>query len=421
MKKWLMLCVALVACGTNNPVGTTPDSATAAALARQTHAMATWNAIALKTTAAGPFSPPREARVMAIVSAAVFDAVNSITGQYGAYALHARVSSTLSVEAAVCGAAYTILMSQYPEQLAALDAARDSAIAQMPAGRARDEGFAAGQAVAMAIFAMRSRDHSADGGLYTGAGPGVWSPTPPAFLSPLEPAWGRVTPFLMDSGSQFRPAPPPAMESPTYVNDYLEIKDIGAANSSARSSMQTEVARFWVATAAQLWNQVARQVTVARHLEPSEAARVYLLLNLAGADATIAAWDAKFTYKQWRPVTAIRSTPTGSVTTPSDPTWLPLITTPPFPDYPAGHTTYGGAAEQVLSDILGATPEGLSIASPSLPGVTHTYQSVHQIADEVTNARVWGGVHWRTSATVGRELGRAIGKHAVSRAPRRSE
>ena len=421
MTKWSILCAALVACGNNDPVGAMPDSATVAALARQTEAIATWNAIALKTIAAGPFSPPREARVMAIVSAAVFDAVNSITGRYEAYALHARASRSLSVEAAVCGAAYTILMSQYPEQLAMLDSARDSAIAQMPAGRARDDGFAAGQAVGMAIFAMRSRDHSADAGLYSGTGAGIWSPTPPAFLTPLEPAWGRVAPFLMDSGSQFRPAPPPAMGSPTYVNDYLEIKDIGAANSSARSSMQTEAARFWVATAAQLWNQVARQVTVARHLDPSEAARVYLLLNLAGADAMIAAWDAKFTYKQWRPVTAIRSTSTGGVTTPSDPTWLPLIITPPFPDYPAGHTAYGGAAEQVLSDILGATPEGLSITSPSLPGVRHTYQSVQQIADEVTNARVWGGVHWRTSATVGRELGRAIGKHALSRAPRRSQ
>ena len=421
MAKWLTLCAALVACGNGNSVGPTPDSAMTAALARQTHAIVTWNVIALKTTAAGPFSPPREARVMAIVSAAVFDAVNSITGQYDAYALHVRVSRSLSVEAAVCGAAYTILVSQYPEQLGALDAARDSAMSQVPAVRTRDEGFAAGQAVAMAILAIRSRDQSTAVGLYTGTGPGIWSPTPPAFLTPLEPLWGRVTPFLMDSGSQFRPAPPPAMGSPTYVNDYLEIKDIGAANSSGRSSMQTEVARFWVATAAQLWNQVVRHVTVARRLEPSEAARVYLLLNLAGADAMIAAWDAKFTYRQWRPVTAIRNTPTGGVTTPSDSTWLPLIATPPFPDYPAGHTTYGGAAEEVLSNILGATPEGLAITSPSLPGVRHTYQSVHQIADEVTNARVWGGVHWRTSATVGRELGRAIGKHAVSRAPGRSD
>jgi hypothetical protein len=419
MKTSLMLCATLIACGNDGPVTEVPDPVSVNG--SQTRAIATWNSIALKTTAAGPFSPPREARVMALVSAAVFDAVNSITGRYDAYASHARAGDGLSVEAAVCGAAYAVLASQYPAQLTTLDAARDSAIAQLPSGRARDDGFATGLAVSAAIIALRSRDHSTDVASYAGAGPGIWVPTPPALLSPLEPAWARVTPFFMDSGAQFRPPPPPAIGSPAYIADYREIKNIGAANNTLRSADQTEAARFWIATAPQLWNQVARQVTVARQFEPSDAARVYLLLNLAGADAMIAAWDAKFAYKQWRPITAIRLVPASDTTMPSDPAWLPLITTPPFPDYPAGHTAYGGAAEQVLGAVLGASADSLRISSPSLSGVVHGYVSVQQIADEVTNARVWGGVHWRTSATIGRELGRTIGVLALSRAPRRTK
>ena len=184
--------------------------------------------------------------------------------------------------------------------------------------------------------------------------------------------------------------------------------------------MQTESARFWTSTAAPLWNQVVRQVTVARRLGPSEAARVYLLLNLAGADAFIASWDAKFAYNQWRPVTAIRHTgDDGSPATRADTNWTPLIPPPPFPDYPAGHTSYGGAAEEVLSILLGESVDGLSISSRAAGGITHHYRSFREISEEVVNARVWAGVHWRTSSTVGRELGRMIGKLALARAPAR--
>ena len=420
MQMWIILCAALTACGTDSLIGVGPDPTTSAARAAQTDAIATWNVIALKTTAAGPFSPPREARAMAIVSAAVFDAVNSITQRYPAYAVRAVAARTASVEAAVCGAAYTVLVALYPAASAKLDSARDSVLAHMPGGRPRDEGLATGESVAAALLAIRARDHATDQMTYApGTGMGVWMPTPPGFLNALEPRWGKVTPFFMDSGSQFRPAPPPALGSSTYVRDYVEIQRIGVAGSTERQPQQTEAARFWVATAAQLWNQVVRQVTVARRLDPADAAHAYLLLNLAGADATIAAWDAKFAYNQWRPVTAIRNLgDDGSSATNPDTVWTPLIATPPFPDYPAGHTAYGGAAEQVLTDILGETGT-LLISSPSLGGLTHTYRSVREIADEVTNARVWGGVHWRTSSTTGRELGRVVGRHALARAPSR--
>ena len=379
MEMWMMLCAALNGCGTDSLSGVRPDSAASAARVAQAEAMATWNVIALNTTAAGPFSPPGESRALAIVA------------------------------------------SLYPGAIAKLDSARDSSLARVPAGRSRDEGFTAGQNVATAFLAIRAQDHSTEQISYTpGTGMGTWVPTPAGYLSALEPGWGKVTPFFMDSGSQFRPPPPPALGSATYVRDYVEIQRIGRFGSTERQPRQTEAARFWISTAPQLWNQVVRQVTVERRLDPAEAARVYLLLNLAGADAMVAAWDAKFAFNQWRPVTAIRSLDDdGSSTTHPNTVWSPLINTPPFPDYPAGHTAYGGAAEEVLTDLLGETPGTLSISSPSLPGITHTYHSFREIADEVTDARVWGGVHWRTSSTAGRELGRPIGRHALARAPRR--
>ena len=388
--------------------------------AAQTQAIATWNVIALQTTAAAPLDPPREARAMAMVSAAVFDAVNSITNEHTPYAVKLTATRNASIEAAIATAAHGVLSALYPAATKSLDSARDSALARIPAGRARDEGVVAGKGAAAAIVEKRAKDRALDAATYTpGSGKGVWVPTGPGFTAAMEPGWGRVVPFFMDSGSQFRPAPPPAVGSDAYVRDYLEVMDIGASNSTRRSTIQSEVGHFWVLPAAQLWNQLVRQLTVARNLDPATAARAYLLLNLVGADALIAAWEAKFHYNQWRPITAIRSPgDDGSASTRIDTTWSPMITTPPFPDYPAGHTTYAGAAERVLTEIFGAKPGDLSITSPTA-GVSHHYQSFRDVAEEVSNARIWGGVHWRTSCVAGLTLGRAIADLALSRAPKR--
>jgi hypothetical protein len=358
---------------------------------------------------------------MAMVSAAVFDAVNSITRQFEPYIKRVAVDRGASIDAAMSVAAHDVLVALFPPQTSTLDASRDSVLATIPAGWAKTQGMTAGREVAAAVLARRARDHSAEPPRYVpGTGIGVWVPTPPAFGTALEPGWGRVAPFLLDSGAQFRPGAPPRTGGATYVRDYLEIARFGSADSTARTTVQTETARFWISTAPQLWNQVVRQLTTARQLDVSTSAYAYLLLNLAGADGMIAAWDAKFAYDQWRPVTAIHDlADDGSLTTVPDTAWTPLITTPPFPDYPAGHTTYGGAAEQVLSAVFGERPGHVSITSLTAGGATHHYQSFHEIAAEVVNARVWGGVHWRSSSTAGRELGRMIGDVAMTRAPRR--
>ena len=420
--KAMVFGVGLAACGHDaftRSLTPPQESRSVAQRVTEVEAIATWDIIALRTTAAGPFSPPRETRSLAIVFGAVNDAVCSIMRQCETYAGRITVSHDASIEAAVDAAAHDALVALYPApaSVASLNASYDSALATLPAGDARDAGVAVGQTAAAAMLALRANDHSQDPMSYTPTpGLGLWVPTPPAFAPALEPEWGEVTPFALDAGSQFRPPPPPAPGSDAAVRDFLEIVDIGSATSTTRTASQTQTAQFWVATGPQNWNQVARELTAAPGMNAAKAARVYMILNMAGADAMIAAWDTKFTYSQWRPVTAIRSTlDDGSSATVPDPSWTPLITTPRFPDYICGHATYAGAAESVLTGMFGEQPGELSITSATAGGATHTYQSFHEIADEVTNARVWGGIHWRTSCVVGRAVGQQVGNVALAR------
>ena len=425
LRDWCVPCAVALALSVpartaDEEVGTGPPQPSAAD-SSAVRELATWNTVALRTTAAGPFSPPRESRTMAMLSIAVFDAVNSITGRYQPFAVQVVAEPGASTAAAVTGAAYHLLLGLYPAAADSLEAAYDSARARIPAGAARDAGFAAGEAAAAAVLAMRAGDGATPPVRYTpGTGVGDWVPTPPGFAAALEPTWGEVRPFGLDSGAQFRPPPPPLPGSTKYVQDYLEIVAVGAKDSVVRGPVRTEAAKFWQATAPQLWNQVVRQLTIRDAMDPTDAARAYLLLNVAGADAMIAAWDAKFTYAQWRPVTAIRSTADdGNPATLSDTAWTPLLPTPPFPDYPAGHTSYGGAAEVVLEEVFGTEPGALAIKSSTAGGVMHHYGRFSEIAAEVLDARVWAGVHWRESAVAGRELGRLVGAHLLSRAPKR--
>jgi hypothetical protein len=411
--------VSVVATTASATHGVEVASRTSAPAHRATEVIARWNAIALEAAATGPFSPPRETRALAIVSAAVFDAVMSITDEYDPYIVRVRTSRDASIESAITAAAHDVLVSLYPHAAPALNALRDSILLAPGDHRVREDGAQVGRLVAIAVLARRAGDRATDAATYT-ASPshGVWAPTAPGFVPAMEPGWGRVRPFLLDSGSQFRPGPPPGPDSDAYRRDYQEIVAIGSSNSATRTGDQTAAGRFWVATAAQRWNQLVRHLALTRTLSPSEAARTFLLLNLAGADAMIAAWDAKYTYNQWRPITAIRSRssmPAGS----ADSLWAPLIVTPPFPDYPAGHTAYAGAAERVLTEVFGAAPGVLSIASGGEPAQRRHYRTFADIAEEVTNARVWAGVHWRESSIAGRALGRIIGDWAIVRAPGR--
>jgi hypothetical protein len=377
-----------------------------------------WNAIALKTTAAAPFNPPLETRNLAIVHAAIFDAVNSIAGESSGYAVRFAAPRGASPEAAAIAAAHVALVTLYPEQQSTLDAAYLDSLNRLAAGKGRDAGIHVGEAIARRLLKLRESDGAvaAIAADYTpGQRPGDWIPTPPASLPALDPGWGTVQPFVLRHGSQFRPGPPPALHGRRYARDFQEMKELGSSTSAARRQEETDLARFWIATAAQNWNPVVRQLAIARGLTLLENARAFALLNVAGADAFIAAWDAKFAYNQWRPVTAIRAADTDrNRETDADPSWTPLLVTPPFPDYIAGHTMYAGAAQAVLEHVFGEEPGVvITMTSASAPGVIQTYTTFKEIADGVVDARVWGGIHWRTSSALGRDVGQELGRYVV--------
>jgi hypothetical protein len=350
----------------------------------------------------------------------MFDAVNAIAGGYEPYLAAAGAPAGASVEAAAAAAAHRALVGLYPAQRPALDAALEGSLAGLPAGAPTADGIAVGVAAAERLLAARAGDGAdlAVAAPYAPrAGPGAWAPTPPAFRAALDPGWGSVTPFLLETADRFRAGDPPALTSARYAADFAEVRELGAAASATRSRAQTDLARLWVTTAPQIWNAVARQVAIARGLTTPQAARLLALLNLAGADAFIASWAAKFRHEQWRPVTAIRAGETdGNPATPGDPAWTPLLVTPPFPDHVAGHPTYGGAAARVLAGLLGEAPGvTLVLSSPTAPGVEPRYATFEAIAEDVVGARVWGGVHWRSSCTEGKRLGERIGRYAVRR------
>ena len=373
-----------------------------------------WNIIALQTTAAAPFNPPLESRSLAIVHAAMFDAVNSIHHEFRPYAVDLQAPGDASPNAAAAAAAHFALVQLYPAQKGNLDLVYAASLSAIPSGSAKAEGIALGEQVADRILSLRSGDGAAAAiaAPYTpGSLPGDWNPTPPKFLPALDPGWGSVRPFCIRDGSQFRPEAPPSLASPLYTRDFNEIKEIGSATSTTRTPDQTNLARFWTATGPQIWNEAAQRVSTAKHLTIFENARAFALLNLAGADALIVAWDSKFTYNQWRPVTAIRSAASNNnPETISDPGWTPLLVTPPFPDYIAGHPTYGGAAEEVMEYLFGNNPNvQMNLTSPGAPGVVETYTTFDAVEEDVVEARVVGGIHWRTSCVRGRRVGEKVG------------
>ena len=378
-----------------------------------------WNVTALKAISTAPINPPLEARNLAIVHAAMFDAVNSIVGEFHAYAVELAAPNGASPDAAAAAAAHFALVQVYPAQQAMLDTAYAASLASIPDGPPKTDGITVGETVAAQILAIRASDGAgaAIAAPYTpGTAPGNWMPTPPAFLPALDPGWGSVRPFFLEEGSQFRPGPPPALTSAQYTRDFNEIKQIGSANSTTRTQAQTDLAHFWSLPAPRYWNPAARQVAIAQGLTLSQNAHALALLNLAGADALVACWDAKFTYNQWRPVTGIRAADTtGNPGTIADPNWTPLLVTPWFPDYIAGHTTYAGASEEVLEHLFGRQPGVvMTLTSPVTPGVIETYATFEDIADAVVEARVVGGIHWRTSSVRGKRVGEHVGAFVVS-------
>jgi hypothetical protein len=351
-----------------------------------------------------------------IAQLAMFDAVNAVLdGPYRPFASKPWSPPGASAEAAAVRAAYIVALHEFPAQRATIDNAYIASIAQLPASPdAIARGIVVGDAAAYAVLAARVGDHRDDPDLegYTpGSGPGVWTPTPPAFANPQTPFLQFVTPFGYDDPARFRPHGPPALDTRKYAADYNESKEFGGATTdTSRTAEQSATALFWSPSASALWSANIR--SLASSMDLLSAARFEAIGIAAVTNSLIACWDAKFTYMFWRPVTAIQAGDTdGNRRTEADPVWTPFITTPSHPEYPAAHTTVGAGALAFYTEWFES--DEFPLAFKGSGGTVRNYTSVAAIHAEEGNARVWGGMHWRNSTEVGSALGRRVGRYTA--------
>lgn len=353
-----------------------------------------------------------------IAQMAMFDAVNAaLDGPYRPFASKPPVASGASPEAAAIRAAYVVALSEFPTRTADVDSAYRTAIGRVVATAAAiSRGIVAGDAAAYAVLVARLDDHRNDpelAGYIPGSGPGVWVPTPPAFMNPQTPFLQFVTPFGYDDPTRFRPHAPPALDSRIYTRDYIESRIVGEKIETSRTAEQSDTAVFWSPSASALWSANIR--SLASSMDLLTAARFEAIGLAAVTNALIATWDAKFTYMLWRPITAIRSGDIdGNAGTEPDAVWTPSLTTPPHPEYPAAHTTVGASVLAFYTVWFGSDEFQPALAFKGNNGAVRYYASVKEIHAEEGNARVWGGMHWRHSTEVGTAVGSKIGKYTAT-------
>lgn len=441
-RKWTIPLVApilVVALGV--PASAGPRSASGAAvIAWNAHAAAA----AIGSCLAPTDNPLHESRMYAMMHIAIHDALNAIDRRSRPYAFHGRAKGASPV-AAVAAAARGVLvpvLRELPAPFAdcvvnakvvqGVEAKYAAAVRAIPNGAAKTRGIAVGRAAAAKIRAVRSADGSDtllfDRAYPQGTRPGQYRFTP-GFDFAFAPGWADVTPFALRNGSQFRPGPPYAVTSQRYAKDFAEVKRLGGdgvTTPSARTAGQTQVARFWVESSPLMWNRIARHVSVGKGLDLWQNARLFGLLNMALADGYVATFDTKFeAYNYWRPVTAIRAAATdGNPATAADPTWTPLVPTPPIPDYDSGHSVEGGAAAQVLQRFFGTDRARFATCSYTLPSgqtcadkspVLRRYTSFSQAAAENGASRILVGFHFRKAVREGITHGVKVGNWTVSR------
>jgi hypothetical protein len=397
------------------------------------NAVGCWNAIAVQATAlAAPYNV-QGLIYMGYVQAAVYDAVTKIDGRYMPYhEFSAPVGvdvTSASPDAAAAAATYTMLTSSF---LAFPAAAQDGLSTQYSdyinalggvGAPGVEDGIQIGQAAASDLIAERTGDRNEAITFTPGPlTPGGWTFAPPPSLQTAQTPWVAVMrPFMLNSSSQFRVGPPPALSGRKWAKEFNEVKAYGAANSTVRSPEQTAVARFWNANAVNQSNQAFQDVAITHRMDLVDAARVLAMGNLVDSDAGIACWDSKYHYLFWRPIMAIRNAQIdGNRATTPDPNWTPLLTTPNHPEYPAAHTCLSGAEAEMYAHVLGTrnidvTIHGSADGTPNNWAATHTFKTVKDLQREVVNARVWAGLHYRGSALEGLELADSVAKWTLQR------
>jgi len=354
-------------------------------------------------------------RSYALLHAAIYDAVVSITRDAPAYLFSVSAPGGARADAAAAQAGHDTLVALYPKWKTALDQLLASELAAIPNGAGKQQGVQVGQAVATRLLALRANDGSAvtPQPFVAGKQPGDYQPTPPKFAAPVFTNWGNVTPFVLNNAAQFRPAPPPALTSQAYAQALNEVKSLGQNTSTTRTAEQTLIGKFWVGPIWNTWNEIAENAALAHHTNLETTARLFAVLNLSFADSTIALYEAKYHYQLWRPVTAIRlANSAGNPAIVADPTWTPLAATAPDPSYPSAHGVISGAGAAVLSSFFG-NQDQIRVTSDVVPGPARTFASYTDVATEAGLSRIYAGQHTRIDIEVGSQLGQAVAQFAL--------
>jgi hypothetical protein len=370
-----------------------------------------WNEIAV-TTLLGDTTKQlvEDFLYMGFVQAAVYDAVVGVEGRYAPYRFHAHAPHGTSAQAAAVAAAHKVLVTYVPSAQASLDAAYAASLAKLPDGKAKTRGIAFGTRAADHLIRLRANDGRNAPILFTQPpAPGVWRPTPPGLLPMSAPWMGFVRPLLVRSATQFAPPPPPALTSARYTRDFNEVKALGSLTSTERTEAQTSTAQFFSGNALVQYNTALRDQVTVRDLGIVDAARMFAAIDMSLADAEISVWYAKYVDGFWRPITAINLAGTdGNPATVADPTWVPLLTTPPYPEYPSGYNVVNSTVSHRLEDLFRTRHLQLTLISTAVPGVQRHYDSGRALRRDVVDARVWLGIHFRFADTASRDLGRRL-------------
>ena len=404
---WGPVAVALLA--TLALVPATSGTAAAKPQTGDASVITEWNQIAVNTIVNDPpiVGHPQALLYMGLFQAAVYDAVVGIAGRYEPYRFDQRAPHPSSPQAAAVAAAHELLVTYFSYAQSTLDADYATSLAQIPDGKAKTNGIVYGLRAADNLIALRAHDGRDAPIFFTQPpAPGVWRPTPPGFVPMLDPWLGFVTPLLVKSPFQFAPPPPPTLTSSRYTSDFNEVKAYGSATSTVRSPEQTATALFFSSNPVILFNAGMRDQVALRNLDVVDAARMFAGADMSVADAIITVWRAKYDYGFWRPITAINLANTdGNPLTIADPSWVPLFTTPAYPEYPSGYNSFAASVTGSLEEMFHTRHLNLTLVSTAVPPVVRHYDTGSAVRTDVVNARIWLGIHFRSADEASRNLG----------------